>query len=472
MRFRLPVSAALSLALVSSGAAIAAASLFKGADPVVEASDALTVLVGVEARWRGEALRVRGDREASFDGLRLLGASLDGAVGRLATLARSESMPGALSHAMLRFLDLLRVSRSSLDRFVSDYAIVRNSIAFLPDVAAEVQRAADTAGAPAVVEAARAALAAADVHHADAGTVSRFALSQASGALEAALPAGAEPLRLVVDVMLSHLSQLETRHALAESRLREATAPAVSERAGALLAAFDERVSARKARLLLLHGTGGALGFAGLVIALWVGVQALRRRAGTGGGLAPAAVLGSTLDGLALCAVLGRGIVGRGSLTTVGRALSRLPIPALDRASPPWGALVRSVAERAGLTVLQGLDVHSSARDHAPRCPEPLSALAVWLFLSRAGAASAARVVSGPGGAVVCLIECTVPAVYVEPGVALTWPAPVASSDVHHAWSAAAQCALAAGGRVVVEAADDAQSLGRLELPGRALRAR
>ena len=241
--------------------------------------------------WSVEIARVKSDPLADFD-------SLAAFLPRMARLEESLSrtvrgipdLPERLASDVNAYLSELEAKEERIERFKTGYAVVRNSVRYLPLAAANVTRQAQAQGDEALVG--RIAVLAQDMnlYLTNATEESGARLGEELARLREASVALAPARANALANLLAHAEVLLAKHAPTEELFRRATSGEISESSERLAGSFEFEL-ARKERLALWYERG-VLAAVALLALFWVGL-ALQQRARAAAPLATAAGAGA-----------------------------------------------------------------------------------------------------------------------------------------------------------------------------------
>ena len=275
MRSRL---ANVVIALVISASLVAGAGLVYrqllrtqvGAAAGMQALDAIRESERISAEWGVEVGRVKNRPDADFD-------SLKGYIPRLAAqreaiVAARERMgelPNEIRNGIRGYVNRLRAKQELIERFKTDYAVVRNSQDFLlndPEGVEALLRSAREGGRTVVVDAARLML---EELEQFIRTPNRTWRQRTGQALDALLEvSNGAPEAVKVEELAAHVDVLLDRYKLAEDRFEEAVSNrSIRNAAAALGTRIDAHHQAHRISVDYLNYTLYTV--AGLAFVYW-----------------------------------------------------------------------------------------------------------------------------------------------------------------------------------------------------------
>ena len=243
--------------------------------------------------WSVEIARVKSDPLADFDSLAAFlprMARLEESLSR--TVREIPDLPERLASDVNAYLSELEAKEERIERFKTGYAVVRNSVRYLPLAAANVTRQAQAQGDEALVG--RIAVLAQDMnlYLTNATEESGARLGEELARLREASVALAPARANALANLLAHAEVLLAKHAPTEELFRRATSGEISESSERLAGSFEFEL-ARKERLALWYERG-VLAAVALLALFWVGLALQQRARGAG---APAMAAGAGAPG-------------------------------------------------------------------------------------------------------------------------------------------------------------------------------
>ena len=280
-------TAALTLGIVVTVALLAAAGVLhtlagnSGAHAHRGAIEQVRAIQQLSSSWSVEIARVRADPLADFDSLAAFIPRMARLKDALADAARRiPSLPNRLSADIQAYLAAIDAQEERIERFKTGYAVVRNSIRYLPLAAGAVARAADEAD-----EAALGRDIAALVQNMNGylSTPTDAAGERLAGTVEALRTAsvGFEPaLANALANLLAHTEVLLERQAPTEALFAEATSDGLAAHSGRLASSLGFERDRAEARATLYERA--MLGVFAALALFWVGLAFQQRARGAG----------------------------------------------------------------------------------------------------------------------------------------------------------------------------------------------
>ena len=278
-------TAALTLGIVVTVALLAAAGVLhtlagnSGANAHRHAIEQVRAIQQLSSSWSVEIARVRADPLADFDSLAAFIPRMARLKDALADAARrTPALPDRLAADIQAYLAAIDAQEERIERFKTGYAVVRNSIRYLPLAAGAVARAADEAG-----EAALGRDIAALVQNMNGylSTPTDAAGERLAGTVEALRTAsvGFEPaLANALANLLAHTEVLLERQAPTEALFAEATSDGLAAHSGRLASSLGFERDRSDARATLYERA--MLGVFGVLALFWVGLAFQQRTRG------------------------------------------------------------------------------------------------------------------------------------------------------------------------------------------------
>ena len=280
-------TAALILGIVVTVILLAAAGVLhtlagnSGANAHRGAIEQVRAIQQLSSSWSVEIARVRADPLADFDSLAAFIPRMARLKETLADAARRiPSLPDRLAADIQAYLAAIDAQEERIERFKTGYAVVRNSIRYLPLAAAAVARAAGEAG-----EAALGRDIAVLVQNMNGylSTPTDAAGERLAGTVEALRTAsvGFEPaLANALANLLAHTEVLLERQAPTEALFAEATSDGLAAHSGRLASSLGFERDRAEARATLYERA--MLGVFGVLALFWVGLAFQQRARGAG----------------------------------------------------------------------------------------------------------------------------------------------------------------------------------------------
>ena len=294
---------ALILGIVVSVALLAAAGVLytlasnTGAQGHRHAIEQVRAIQQLSSSWSVEIARVKADPLADFDSLAAFIPRMARLTDRLSAAALAiPDLPDRLAADIQAYLAAIDAQGERIERFKTGYAVVRNSIRYLPLAAASVARQAEAAG-----EAALGRDVASLVQNMNGylSTPTDAARERLGGEIEALREASvgfAPALANALANLLAHTEVLLERQAPTEALFAEATSDALAEHSGRLASSLGFERDRASARATLYERA--MLGVFGVLALFWVGL-ALQQRA-RGGAVEAVPELAATGDDAAV----------------------------------------------------------------------------------------------------------------------------------------------------------------------------
>ena len=280
-------TAALTLGIVVTVALLAAAGVLhtlagnSGANAHRHAIEQVRAIQQLSSSWSVEIARVRADPLADFDSLAAFIPRMARLKETLADAARRiPSLPDRLAADIQAYLAAIDAQEERIERFKTGYAVVRNSIRYLPLAAGAVARAADEAG-----EAALGRDIAALVQNMNGylSTPTDAAGERLAGTVESLRTAsvGYPPaLANALANLLAHTEVLLERQAPTEALFAEATSDGLAAHSGRLASSLGFERDRAAARATLYERA--MLGVIAALALFWVGLAFQQRARGAG----------------------------------------------------------------------------------------------------------------------------------------------------------------------------------------------
>ena len=318
-------TAALTLGIVVTVALLAAAGVLhtlagnSGASAHRGAIEQVRAIQQLSSSWSVEIARVRADPLADFDSLAAFIPRMARLKDALADAARRiPSLPDRLAADIQAYLAAIDAQEERIERFKTGYAVVRNSIRYLPLAAAAVARAAGEAG-----EAALGRDIAVLVQNMNGylSTPTDAAGERLAGTVEGLREASvgyAPALANALANLLAHTEVLLERQAPTEALFAEATSDGLAAHSGRLASSLGFERDRAEARATLYERA--MLGAVAALALFWVGLAFQQRARGAGVVEAVPELAG-------------------GAAATEPRLEPFEPLPALDRDDAPLGPL-------------------------------------------------------------------------------------------------------------------------------------
>ena len=280
-------TAALTLGIVVTLALLAAAGVLhtlagnSGANAHRGAIEQVRAIQQLSSSWSVEIARVRADPLADFDSLAAFIPRMARLKETLADAARRiPALPDRLAADIQAYLAAIDAQEERIERFKTGYAVVRNSIRYLPLAAGAVARAAGEAG-----EAALGRDIAVLVQNMNGylSTPTDAAGERLAGTVEGLREAsvGFEPaLANALANLLAHTEVLLERQAPTEALFAEATSDGLAAHSGRLASSLGFERDRAEARATLYERA--MLGVFAALALFWVGLAFQQRARGAG----------------------------------------------------------------------------------------------------------------------------------------------------------------------------------------------
>ena len=280
-------TAALTLGIVVTVILLAAAGVLhtlagnSGASAHRGAIEQVRAIQQLSSSWSVEIARVRADPLADFDSLAAFIPRMARLKETLADAARRiPSLPDRLAADIQAYLAAIDAQEERIERFKTGYAVVRNSVRYLPLAAAAVARAAGEAG-----EAALGRDIAVLVQNMNGylSTPTDAAGERLAGTVEGLREAsvGFEPaLANALANLLAHTEVLLERQAPTEALFAEATSDGLAAHSGRLASSLGFERDRAEARATLYERA--MLGVFAALALFWVGLAFQQRARGAG----------------------------------------------------------------------------------------------------------------------------------------------------------------------------------------------
>ena len=297
-------TAALTLGIVVTVALLAAAGVLhtlagnSGANAHRHAIEQVRAIQQLSSSWSVEIARVRADPLADFDSLAAFIPRMARLKETLADAARrTPALPDRLAADIQAYLAAIDAQEERIERFKTGYAVVRNSIRYLPLAAGAVARAADEAGEAAL---GRDIAALVQSMNGYLSTPTEAAGERLAGQVETLRTAsvGFEPaLANALANLLAHTEVLLERQAPTEALFAEATSDGLAAHSGRLASTLGFERDRAEARATLYERA--MLGVFGALALFWVGLAFQQRARGAGVVEAVPELAGAARDGAA-----------------------------------------------------------------------------------------------------------------------------------------------------------------------------
>ena len=280
-------TAALTLGIVVTVILLAAAGVLhtlagnSGAHAHRGAIEQVRAIQQLSSSWSVEIARVRADPLADFDSLAAFIPRMARLKETLADAARrTPALPDRLAADIQAYLAAIDAQEERIERFKTGYAVVRNSVRYLPLAAAAVARAAGEAG-----EAALGRDIAVLVQNMNGylSTPTDAAGERLAGTVEGLREAsvGYPPaLANALANLLAHTEVLLERQAPTEALFAEATSDGLAAHSGRLASSLGFERDRAEARATLYERA--MLGVFGVLALFWVGLAFQQRARGAG----------------------------------------------------------------------------------------------------------------------------------------------------------------------------------------------
>ena len=277
---------AVSVVLLAAALAMTLMAARQGGAEHRAAIDLVRELQQLSSGWSVEVARVRSDPLADFDALATFLPRMARLKDRLAGAARgTPELPDRLASDVQVYLSALDAQEERIERFKTGYAVVRNSMRYLPLAVENAAREARAAGDEAL--GARIATLLQDVN---------LYLSSPTGSAAEGLDAEVEALREAsvgyapalanaLANLLAHAEVLLVRSAPTGELFEAATASETAGLADRLAGALAFERDRREARATLYER--GALALLALLAVFWIALALHQRRRGGAAGRAP-----------------------------------------------------------------------------------------------------------------------------------------------------------------------------------------
>ena len=280
-------TAALTLGIVVTLALLAAAGVLhtlagnSGANAHRGAIEQVRAIQQLSSSWSVEIARVRADPLADFDSLAAFIPRMARLKETLADAARRiPALPDRLAADIQAYLAAIDAQEERIERFKTGYAVVRNSVRYLPLAAGAVARAADEAG-----EAALGRDIAVLVQNMNGylSTPTDAAGERLAGTVEGLREASvgyAPALANALANLLAHTEVLLERQAPTEALFAEATSDGLAAHSGRLASSLGFERDRSDARATLYERA--MLGVFAALALFWVGLAFQQRARGAG----------------------------------------------------------------------------------------------------------------------------------------------------------------------------------------------
>ena len=280
-------TAALTLGIVVTVALLAAAGVLHtlagntGAQPYRGAIEQVRAIQQLSSSWSVEIARVRADPLADFDSLAAFIPRMARLKDALSDAARrTPDLPDRLAADIQAYLAAIGAQEERIERFKTGYAVVRNSVRYLPLASAAVARQADEAGEAALGRDIASLVQNMNGYLSTPTDAARERLTGEIGTLREASVGFAPALANALANLLAHAEVLLERQAPTEALFAEATSDALAEHSGRLAASLAFERDRAEARGTLYERA--MLGVFGLLALFWVGLALQQRARGAG----------------------------------------------------------------------------------------------------------------------------------------------------------------------------------------------
>ena len=276
---------ALILGIVVSAALLAAAGVLHalagstGANAYRGAIEQVRAIQQLSSSWSVEIARVKADPLADFDALAAFIPRMARLTERLAGAARATSaLPDRLAADIQAYLAAIDAQAERIERFKTGYAVVRNSVRYLPLAAANVARQAEAAGEAALGRDAAALVQGLNGYLATPTEATGERLAAETETLRTASVGFAPALANALANLLAHTEVLLERQAPTEALFAEATSDGLAAHSGRLASSLGFERDRAEARATLYERA--MLGVIGVLALFWVGLGLQQRARG------------------------------------------------------------------------------------------------------------------------------------------------------------------------------------------------
>ena len=233
----------------------------------------------LSSSWSIEVARVRTDPLADFD-------SLAAFLPRMARLKqdlagaprRIPDLPDRLANAIRTYLGSIDAVEERIERFKTGYAVVRNSVRYLPLAVANVTRQAQEANDGPLAQSVSTLAQGMNVYLAAPSQPGRERLDTEVERLREASVGYPPTLANALANMLAHAEVLLARQADTDALFQQATSNDVAALSGRLIDNVEFELSRRRA--LAARYESGVLAAIGVLAALWIGLAVHQRARG------------------------------------------------------------------------------------------------------------------------------------------------------------------------------------------------
>ena len=284
---------ALTLGIVVSALLLAGAgglytlAANPGAHAYRGAIEQVRAIQQLSSSWSVEIARVKADPLADFDALAAFIPRMARLKDRLADTARQiPDLPDRLSSDIQAFLSAVDAQEERIERFKTGYAVVRNSVRYLPLAAANVARQAGDAGDAALARGIATFVQDMNLYLSTPTGAARERLGAQVETLREASVGYAPALANALANLLAHAEVLLERQAPTETLFAEATSGGIAdltERLAASLAFERDRGEARATSY-----ERGMLASIGVLALFWIGLGLQQRTRGGAGAVVEA----------------------------------------------------------------------------------------------------------------------------------------------------------------------------------------
>ena len=296
---------ALILGIVVSVALLAAAGVLHtlagstGANAYRGAIEQVRAIEQLSAGWSVEIARVKADPLADFDSLAAFIPRMARRTERLSATARTlPGLPDRLAADIQAYLAAVDAQGERIERFKTGYAVVRNSVRYLPLAAASVARQAQGAGEAALGRDVASFVQSLNGYLATPSDAAAERLAAVVEALRAASVGFAPALANALANLLAHAEVLLERQAPVEALFAEATSDSLAGLSGRLASSLGFERDRAEARGTLYERA--MLGVIGVLALFWVGLGLQQRARGGDRVEAVPELAGAPDDGAAL----------------------------------------------------------------------------------------------------------------------------------------------------------------------------
>ncbi|MGI9302894.1 MAG: DAHL domain-containing protein [Gammaproteobacteria bacterium] len=269
----------ITIGVISSATLIATAAVLywiassSGGENYREGITAVQKIQQLASNWIIETERVKSDPLADFDSLAAFIPQMDRLKEDLSNVLRAPDIPDRLAAEVSAYLSALDAKQERIERFKTGYAVIRNSVSYLPLAATEVVQQAQEANDAAAAQNITRLADEINAYLATPAEPEKRRLALALDNLRDASVAYPPPLTNATANFISHAQVLLDKQAPTEDIFQEATSDNISDLTEKLINSLEFELS--KKRTVTAYSERGMLAaIAGLLlICVWLALQ-------------------------------------------------------------------------------------------------------------------------------------------------------------------------------------------------------